>query len=311
LALSKNSVHMAKSPTSPDPVAEFLSNRKRLMNSVDDAARNTCLDYVRSKRKADGGYAGPGNRSDLYYTFFALADIVFLGSAVDIKPTKRYISTFGEGESLDLVHLCCLMRCHNLLAMAATPSLKPGRLGRFLQTRRYAKTLKLLKRKAEDAVRVYDLFLVAQTGRELGVDLVSKEKVRSVLEHAVRDTGGFSDPNTASGTTTVTAAASWLHLWMDGAVPPKTVDWFATVKTKAGGFRANSKAPIPDLLSTASAIQALSWAGETLGAATPHVLEFVESCWMDDGSFGANSVCPSGDVEYMYYGLSSLANLLA
>ena len=152
---------------------------------------------------------------------------------------------------------------------------------------------------------------MAQTGRELGIDLVSKEKVRAVLGRSLCDTGGYAEPGTSSGTTTVTVAGAWLNLWMDGTIPSQTMGWFASVRSDTGGFRANPKAPIPDLLSTASAIQARSWAGMELDDGTRDTLEFVESCWLDDGSFGANPVCPTGDVEYMFYGLSSLANLLA
>ena len=121
-----------------DPVDEFLTLRKSLGGGLAETIREACRTYVLSRQQADGGFAGPGGSSDIYYTFFALADLCLLGESFNSELTETYLSTFGDGESLDVVHHCCLMRCHNLIAMnKAFTAVGAKGIGRLIQRRRY------------------------------------------------------------------------------------------------------------------------------------------------------------------------------
>ncbi len=298
----------------PDPVVEFLSHREKLMRGLAESARETCREFVSSRQCSDGGFSGRGERGergDLYYTFFAMADLTLLGVSFDSKPIEEYLSTFGSGESLDVVHLCCLLRCHNLLAMNdALVTIGVKGLGRFLQRRKLKKTLDLLRMRAETSSRLYDLFLIAQTGREMGVDVVPATIVQRALDDALCEDGGYSEPGVVNGTTTVTAAAVWLNATVNGTRPNATIAWLESMGMNGPGFRATPHTPFADLLSTATAIHALTWMDHDMKNRVPDLLSFIESCWREDGSFGASPICGPGDVEYVFYGLTALATLL-
>ena len=77
-----------------------------------------------------------------------------------------------------------------------------------------------------------------------------------------------------------------------------------------GGFRANKVAPIPDLLSTATALHALSGVQYDVGEEVrERCLDFVDTLWTNEGSFHGHWHEEELDVEYTFYGLLALGHL--
>ena len=74
----------------------------------------------------------------------------------------------------------------------------------------------------------------------------------------------------------------------------------------SGGFRATGVAPIPDLLSTATALFVIDCYG-----AKPRyeAADFVEAHWLESGGFAATLLDEKSDVEYLFYGLLALGTL--
>ena len=54
-------------------------------------------------------------KSDLYYTSFAIDALTALQAELPAASLSAYLSSFGEGEDLDFVHLCCLARTWSAL----------------------------------------------------------------------------------------------------------------------------------------------------------------------------------------------------
>jgi hypothetical protein len=77
----------------------------------------------------------------------------------------------------------------------------------------------------------------------------------------------------------------------------------------AGGFKAIPFAPMPDLLSTAVCLHALSGAGHDLERLREPCLDFVDSLWSAEGGFHGNWTDHTLDCEYTYYGLLALGHL--
>jgi hypothetical protein len=75
------------------------------------------------------------------------------------------------------------------------------------------------------------------------------------------------------------------------------------------GFYAAPAAPIPDLLSTATALHALSAMGVPLDALREPCLDFVQSLWNGAGAFSGSWADGTPDCEYTYYGLLALGHL--
>ena len=75
------------------------------------------------------------------------------------------------------------------------------------------------------------------------------------------------------------------------------------------GFFAMPFAPIPDLLTTATALHAL----ETLEVSFEHLkescLDFIDSLWSTKGAFYGNWEEETLDCEYTFYGLLALGHL--
>ena len=76
-----------------------------------------------------------------------------------------------------------------------------------------------------------------------------------------------------------------------------------------GGFFAVPAAPIPDLLSTATALHALRSMGASLDAVREPCLDFIQLLWTGGGSFCGSWADPTPDCEYTYYGLLALGSL--
>ena len=78
------------------------------------------------------------------------------------------------------------------------------------------------------------------------------------------------------------------------------------VQHESGGFLAHESALMPDLLSTAVAMFALS-----RHHVRPRydVHSFVEAHWLEDGGFAATLLDDYGDVEYVFYGLLAIGSI--
>jgi len=76
------------------------------------------------------------------------------------------------------------------------------------------------------------------------------------------------------------------------------------------GFLAVPGAPLPDLLSTATALHALACLERRIPS-TVHerCLDFIDTLWSADGGFHGHWADDHLDAEYTYYGLLALGHL--
>ena len=76
-----------------------------------------------------------------------------------------------------------------------------------------------------------------------------------------------------------------------------------------GGFYATPSAPIPDLLSTATALHALAALKAPIEGVREGCLDFIDTLWTNRGAFYGNWMDDTADCEYTYYGLLALGHL--
>ena len=69
------------------------------------------------------------------------------------------------------------------------------------------------------------------------------------------------------------------------------------------------EAPMPDLLSTATALHSLVIAGFKIDHIKEKCLDFIDSLWCGKGGFYGSWADTVVDCEYTYYGLLALGNL--
>ena len=241
----------------------------------------------------EGGARDRDGKPDLYYTVFALECLIALRKDPPVDRVRPWLETFGDGEGLDVVHLSCLARC-----WAALPKgLLKEEVAHKIAGRIIGHAM------AEGGIKnVYHGFLALGALQDLGIPLPDPEAV-------VKAITALQGPDGSYGQTTPTTAAAITALRNLGApVPAGATDWLLERAHPKGGFTATPGAPLPDLLSTATALHALTGQKVPFGPIKELCLDFVDTLWTGQGFCGswADDVV---DVEYTYYALLALGHL--
>ncbi|RPI59844.1 MAG: hypothetical protein EHM48_08225 [Planctomycetaceae bacterium] len=117
-----------------------------------------------------------------------------------------------------------------------------------------------------------------------------------------------NEPAQACGMTSATAAACIVLRQMNQPTPSGVADWLLA-RREQGGFLASPAAPIPDLLSTATALHALAGMGVPTATMAESVSTFVTSLLCEDGGFRGNWLERNSDCEYTFYALLALGTV--
>jgi hypothetical protein len=261
--------------------------------------------YVCAQQRPDGGFRGRSGASDLYYTVFGLSVLAALNAELPEAPVRRYLDAFGDGMTLDFVHLASGARCR--AALSGDSDIESARvLLRRMEAHRAADgTYHHLLPHAPRGT-VYGSFLAFLAGEEVGDGVPRPGALLAGIRGLRTADGGYANaPEVAAGTTTATAAAVLLQHWVAGAGDEAAVAALLACECARGGFLASAQAPGPDLLSTATALYALRVAGRIPAAVEPH-LGFVEALWADEGGFRGHPADPLADCEYTFYALLAL-----
>jgi prenyltransferase beta subunit len=264
-------------------------------------------EFLRSQLGPEGGFRDRSGRSDLYYTVFGLESLIALGETVpsEILP---YLDGFGPGGKLDLVHLCCLIRCR---AGADLPPSKADLEAMISKLESYrTPDGGYNAERGSTVASAYGCFLVTMAYEDLGKKIPIKDQTVHCLKQLQAADGGFANqPNQALGLTPSTAATATLLRSLGEGFPPGLESWLLSRRHPDGGFYATPAAPIPDLLSTATALHALAQMGVSLDPLRESCLDFIQSLWTGDGAFLGSWADSAPDCEYTYYGLLALGHL--
>src|SRR5688572_1170647 len=68
--------------------------------------------FIRRQALECGAFPDRAGRADLYYTVFGIEALLALHTEPDWTRIAEWLGTFGDGDGLDFIHLCCLARCH-------------------------------------------------------------------------------------------------------------------------------------------------------------------------------------------------------
>lgn len=268
--------------------------------------------FFRSEQNNDGGFKDRAAQSDLYYTVFGLDGLLALQAAVPGESVEKFLNRFGGGEKLDFVHLCCLARCWGTLQHATGIRCLPEIRERLLARLKFHRSLdggfNLLPKQPGGSV--YSAFLAAGAFADLGSEISEPNKLVQSLKVLETSDGGWSnDRHTKTGSTNATAAAVVLLTGLGMPLNDTVGDWLLARAHKSGGFVASSATPIPDLLSTATTLHALSCLERDISGVREGCLDFVDSLWTNEGGFHGNWTDDKLDSEYTYYGLLALGHL--
>ena len=259
----------------PDTIApQLLAFAKTSRAYLDGASRRKMIRFVRSCWNADGGVRGRDDRSDLYYTVFGALCLKTLGGRIPILRLWRYLQSFGDGAELDPVHMYSLIRLRTMFPISST--------------RRNQLTRRLQDYPAESP---YDIFFKVISAEQLN----KEDRPKALLLLSSSQTS----PNLA--------AAIVVNQNKNEEAKALLMERFCP---ESGGFSVSSTSRNADLLSTATALFALTVLKADMEPIREKTFEFIESLWREDGGFCAYAQDGFVDVEYTFYALLGIGCLM-
>jgi prenyltransferase beta subunit len=264
--------------------------------------------FLQKQLHGEGGFIDRQGNQDLYYTVFGLDGLQSLDALPEPSRWQPFLESKGAGEGADFVHLCCLIRC-----LSIAPEIK-GSKDEMLK--------KLMEYRCPDGGfqpeigaehgTAYGAFLAVGALQDLGLKLDEFQHgiMESLNKLRTSDGGWGNDTKQRSGATNATAAAMTTMRQFGMTPGPEAAQWLVSNSHPMGGFLANKLAPIPDLLSTATALHALSGVQyEISEELRERSLDYIDTLWTNEGSFHGHWHEDELDTEYTFYGLLALGHL--
>jgi prenyltransferase beta subunit len=255
-----------------------------------------------------GAACDRAGKPDLYYTIFALAGAQAMDATIPFEKTREWLTSFNDGANLDLVHLGALARCWAVVGGAskeATTSILAN-LEKFRKIDGGYNS-----DHAANFGTAYDAFVALGAYEDLAakppdaLDLVRSLKRLETADHA-----WSNRPDQKVGNLNATAGAVTLITHLGFPVNAAVGDWLLAQSAPQGGFLAIPGAPIPDLLSTATALHALACLERRIPSEIhERCLDFIDTLWSAEGGFHGHWADDFLDAEYTCYGLIALGHL--
>ncbi|MEQ1825019.1 MAG: prenyltransferase/squalene oxidase repeat-containing protein [Pirellula sp.] len=283
-----------------------------------DAIRDPQADFILSRQRGDGGWAGREGESDLYYTGFALRTLAILGlltGKVAESASRFLLSRTMKHESvIDLLSLI-----YGASLIEASTETNPLHAISMDWQLRISTMLNGLRRPDGGFSRIdsaalgstYQTFLVAICLELLGYPLPKDDPSVAFLLSQRRDDGGFLEVRVAkrSGANPTAAAIGALRTLnaLEENIAQQAAQFLVELQTDEGGFQANTRMPLPDVLSTFTSCVTL-WETDSLELVdTTRAWRYAMSMARPDGGFAGFELDPAEDVEYTFYGLGLLS----
>jgi len=277
---------------------QMLKAASRAKISLGNRAESV-VKFIMGRVNEDGGFNDRSGRSDLYYTVFGVEALLALGVDIPREKITSYLAQFEHAQSLDFVHLACLVRCWANLScpIEADPG-APGHIARRIE------------KHLAGHVTIYECFLALCAYQDLGIEISSKKTFLDCIgSHRTADGGYANEAGIEIGATPVTAAAVTTLHNLNEPVPDSAIDWLLSCIGPEGGFCVVPQVATADLLSTATALHGLSVTGRPLVDIRQRCLDFIDGLWDGSGGFCGSSADKTSDCEYTYYALLAMGHL--
>jgi len=276
--------------------------------------------YVLSCQNPDGGFCGRDPASDLYYTGFALRNLVLTDALTPeiAQKTAVYLRSRLSGHTTPIDFFSLLYSCLLTQTTAGVDVLESvaeywqERAAHLLESFR-AKDGGYGKSPGAAAGSTYHTFLIALCYEMLNRPIPKTGALVEFILKRRRGDGGFVEigPMKRSGTNPSAAAVGVLQIAEQLKEEEKrgVSSFLSGLQSPEGGLRANNVAPAADLLSTFTGCWTLSELGALSQIDTAGALRYVKSLERPDGGFHGGAWDGGFDVEYTFYGLGALALL--
>ncbi|MBN1127265.1 MAG: hypothetical protein JXA82_19850 [Sedimentisphaerales bacterium] len=255
-----------------------------------------------------GGFHDRQGRPDMYYTVFGLEAALACGAGIDLDLVAEFLKLFEDGRMFDFVHLAAMARCWASVEQSPSVEMVDSLLTRIEAHR--SPDGGYNDHAGAQVGSTYANFLAVGVYQDMERAMPRPEGVLQSLGLLKRDDGGYVVQAGAEyGAAPATAAAIMTLKGLGRDCESETIQWLMRQCKAIGGFVAAPLAPVPDLLSTAVSLFALTQAGVDINPIRQRCVEYIESLWDAGGGFCANWLDETVDCEYTYYGLLALGCL--
>lgn len=279
----------------------------RLAPQLLGEATEAVATFLKNQQNPDGGFRDKSSKSDLYYTLFGIDALLALQIEPDKKRLQSYLDGFGDGANLDFVHLCSLIRCRSAI----------GSIEFDTNARSFSERLSLFraadggfhpKQRSREST-AYANFLAYSAFQDLGKGIPDVFDLIRSFKHLETENSWANERGIRGGSTTATAAA--VSVLRDQGIPVNEAvgHWLKGQLHSMGGFLAAPQSPLPDLLSTATALHALAAMEVSFKPFKEKCLDFIDTLWTNEGAFYGHWQEEDLDCEYTFYGLLALGHL--
>ncbi|MDR0845543.1 MAG: hypothetical protein LBN71_09995 [Tannerella sp.] len=275
--------------------------RKKLGKEAQERLR----DYIKSQMIDRAFFMDKSGREDIYYTAFGLMLAYMFGVEVDLETVNLRLRKYDEKgeEKQDLIHYAAFVRCVMLAELLGKHELRMAAKQFFS----FGKTIEIpifATFPHNDRLTPYSRFVELSLKEDTGMKMSGKEQIIESLGDYKIQGGGYSNiAGGCSAATNATVAALFVKGQLAGYEANEDVKSLYDSQTASGGFLAAEQTPLPDLLSTATALFALSSYGVTPKV---HAEPFIEAHWLESGGFSATVMEENSDIEYTFYGILAL-----
>jgi geranylgeranyl transferase type-2 subunit beta len=289
-------------------------------SSLPEETRRRHAAFLARAQNEDGGFAGREGPSDPYYTGFALRGAALSGE-LDDQIARRAAEFLARQLSRPLPSIDFLSLAFSAALLEAACGIDLFERAGRARSDVVAETISRLRRPDGGYARsagsrhtsTYQTFLAAACLELENLPIPDPGRTVDLIRSRRRADGGFVelDPIRQSGTNPTAAAVGLLRLLdgMDESTRRGAVTFLASMQSPEGGFRANARTPVGDLLSTFTALVALADLGALSAGDMAQTVHFVHSLGLSEGGFRGGSWDHEADVEYTFYGLGSMALL--
>jgi len=268
----------------------------------------------------DGGFAGRQGPSDLYYTGFGLRGLALVGGLSEGAAARagRFLAERVAGETpsidfLSLVFSAALLETLSGIDVFADAGCDRRQTVAAALDRFRRPDGGYAKNDRSPHASTYHTFLAAACKQLAGLPLDDAAEMVALVGSRRRDDGGFVElaPLNQSGTNPTAAAIGLLRLTdsLDESTRRQAAAFLAGMQTVEGGFRANRRIPVADLLSTFTALVSLADLDGLAAVDAAGARRYAESLGQPEGGFRGGVWDDAADVEYTFYGLGTLALL--
>ncbi|MEQ1859066.1 MAG: prenyltransferase/squalene oxidase repeat-containing protein [Chthoniobacteraceae bacterium] len=262
--------------------------------------------FLRSRVDASGAGLDRAGKPDLYYSIFVLAGLQALDEPM--PEIASFLRSFGDGDGLDFIHLGALARCR---AAIGSHDFAGELLAR--SERHRSRDGGYDVEPGAERGNAYGCFVALGAYQDLAREQPEPLRMVQCLKLLETPDGAWGNlRGMKQGTVPATAAAITLLHQLGMPLNEAVGDWLLAQAHPQGGWIAVPGAPIPDLLSTATALHALACLDRPLPTAMrERCLDFIDSLWNAEGGFHGHWADDELDAEYTFYGLLALGHLSA